>query len=104
MSRDPLLRCGFLVCPDCGKIGYPSEAVWISEDQILATYPRACSHRRDITWIVTPSELGAARIENPELCMPGRRCTGTTRAGNPCRSYASAGSPFCPQHASQEAS
>ena len=41
---DPVHHAGYLTCPICDAPGWPSEAEWLDDDSIIATYVPTCSH------------------------------------------------------------
>ena len=48
----PLHHAGYLDCPVCGARGYATEATWLDNDRILATYVPSCNHFSPETWVV----------------------------------------------------
>jgi hypothetical protein len=43
-SCNALHHAGYLTCPICGAPAWPSEATWLDNDSIVATYVPTCSH------------------------------------------------------------
>lgn len=41
---DPIHHAGYLTCPICDAPGWPSEAIWLDENFIAATYVPSCAH------------------------------------------------------------
>lgn len=94
MSRlDPLLAAGVNNCPTCRALGYPTTAVWLGDDLVLATYAAPCDHYGESTQLVVPSELASVKS----------RCAGWTAAGTPCRSWPRQDSRYCAAHDRQNA-
>lgn len=70
---DPLHHAGTVTCRTCGHRGYPTDAVALTEDTVLATYASECGHNRPTTWLV-------------DLFAPRRpQCWATTKAGRLCK-------------------
>lgn len=99
-DHDPILVAGFNTCRGCGAKSYPTDADWVGEELILATFTTTCqpgcSRRRDAARTVL-LELGAdpviPEVQRPRLC---RAIASTT--GRQCRGYAQPGSGYCHTH------
>ena len=39
----PVHHAGYLDCPLCGSKGYTTEATWLDDERILATYVPSCT-------------------------------------------------------------
>jgi hypothetical protein len=98
-DHDPLLVAGHIDCRGCGSRSYPTEAAWIGEDLILATYEVACEYdcgrRRDSGAVLLDlgSDQTVPLVPRPRRC---RAIASTTR--RPCRAYAPPGSGYCFHH------
>lgn len=86
-DHDPLIRAGSICCGTCGGLGYPTDAAWLDDGRILATFGAVCQHGPDGgTWIIDPAEY--ARHRNKWCHRPtkdGGRCRNRSRNGRPCR-------------------
>jgi hypothetical protein len=94
---DPILNAGFIRCQDCGRIAYPVDAISLDGGLILVTYAMACGHVPSGTMVVDTSTIPVMAVD-PDNWFSGRRCSGSTKRGRPCRAYARAGSLFCAAH------
>ncbi len=98
-QRDPLLYARFLKCATCHRVSFPTDAEWLDDELILATYPAACPHAPTITVVIEVRELIVAMAGiDTEKYLPRRRCAGTTTRGRSCRAFAQPGSDFCAAH------
>jgi hypothetical protein len=77
-GHDPLLRAGAIICPRCGRRGWPTAAAWCG-DLVLATYTPGCDHVAAGTWLVDPNQLTTDTRWCGEL---------TATTGAPCRNRA----------------
>ena len=48
----PVHHAGYLDCPLCGSKGYATEATWLDDERILATYVPSCTHVLPETMVV----------------------------------------------------
>ncbi len=94
---DPIMVAGLACCPVCARVTYPSEASWLDDTLIIASFPASCGHSRARTAVIDPKQL-PAMPGDPCRYVSDRRCAGRTRAGRPCRGYAETGSDFCSVH------
>jgi hypothetical protein len=95
---DSILFAGLASCPMCGRMAYPSDASWLDDRLIVATFPAPCAHSAARIVVIDPGQLPPTSGD-PSLHLPGRRCAGRTRrSGRPCRAYAEVGSDFCNLH------
>jgi hypothetical protein len=85
VSRDPYVAAGRSWCEKCQVWGLPTEAAWLTETLIVASYG-GCSH------------VASTRIVDPTELRPDVRCTATTKAGRRCHLDAGPGG-LCPTHA-----
>lgn len=69
---DPLLAAGYLDCARCGAAGFPTDAVWLAPDLLVAIYEGPCPH------------VSIARLVDTAQQGPPTRCLGTTLAGRRC--------------------
>lgn len=74
-DHDPMLRAGILTCPACGRVSYPTDAIWLDPRLTMATYPAPCEHTRGGTVVGDPADLGPNQLW----------CQAPTRGGDPCR-------------------
>ena len=72
MSQDPYVTAGRSWCEKCQVWGLPTDAAWLAEDVLVATYG-GCSHVA-ITRVVDTAEI-----------LPEARCTALTKLGRRCR-------------------
>jgi hypothetical protein len=49
---DPIHHAGYLTCPICEAPAWASEATWLDNDCILATYVPTCSHAAEQVSVV----------------------------------------------------
>jgi hypothetical protein len=95
---DPLLYAGLVACRACGERGHPVDAMWLTDDLIVATFAPPCPHAdRFVTMVVTPRELRPLDIEPGGQCER-TWCQATARTGQPCAKRAMRGSQFCAWH------
>jgi hypothetical protein len=99
-EHDPILVAGYNTCTVCGATSYPTDADWMGEELILATFATACRPncpRQRNPGRTVLLELGAdpaiPEVQRPRLC---RAIASTT--GRPCRGYAQPGSGYCHTH------
>lgn len=85
---DPLLAAGSVTCDTCRYQSFPSDATWLGDDLILATYPTGCTHIRTFTWLVKDGH----HVPRPP------RCDATTKAGTWCRARPLPQQPYCYVH------
>jgi len=97
---DALLYASLARCPLCGRAAFAVDAIWLDDQQILASYSRICVHVPAVVLTVTADE-----VEHPEesgvdveLLLSGRRCVGRNRHGAACGAPAAPGSLFCCWH------
>jgi hypothetical protein len=96
-NHDPILRAGLTRCRDCGRIAYPTDAVFLDGDLILVTYAMACEHMPSGTAVIDMATIPVIAVD-PNDWLSGRRCAGRTVKGRQCRAYARPGSLFCAAH------
>jgi hypothetical protein len=98
MNRtDPILAAGVNNCHVCLAVGYPTNATWLGEDQILATYAAPCEHVGESTHVLAPSQLRPLAKQYPTRCM------GITASDTWCRNRPRAGNRYCARHQDQGA-
>jgi hypothetical protein len=85
VNRDPYAAAGHLWCDQCQEWGFPTEAAWLAESLIVATYG-GCSH------VASTRTVDLAKI------LHDARCTALTKAGRRCHLDAGPGG-LCPVHA-----
>lgn len=98
-NHDPILVAGYNTCGTCGATSYPTDADWVGEGQVLATFASTCQpscpRRGPARTILL--EFGAdpviPEVQRPRLC---RAIAATT--GRRCRGYAQPGSGYCHHH------
>jgi hypothetical protein len=95
---DALLYASLRQCLQCGRAGYGTDAVWLDDDLILASYPRSCVHVHAAVVVVDVDRVLLEIPDDVELRLPGRRCAGRNRRNAPCRAPAEPGSAFCRWH------
>lgn len=93
-AHDPILACGVLRCPRCGRTAWPADAEWLPGGLVLATWPPGCGHRGAVTFVVDPGAL--ARFD--DWCSALAVTTGDL-----CRNRAAPGSGYCRQHGRKQA-
>lgn len=89
-GRDPLLVAGLIDCRTCGAVAYATDAAWIADTVILATYPSPCLHRPAETWTFDPFTMATSR-----------QCIGVRVDGKRCRAYRMRGHLYCRAHLSE---
>lgn len=95
VERDAILFAGVVRCGLCGRAGFPVDAGWLGDGLIIATYAAPCCHLRGGMVVMSPGVFPAGPEADWSRHVPGRRCAGRNRKGQPCRSYAQAGSDYC---------
>lgn len=90
--RDPLVAAGVIWCPGHRTETWPTDAVWLADDLLMAEFPDSCCHRGN-TRLVVPSTL------KPIV----DRCEGTTAADQRCRNRPLRGGSLCYHHQHQQA-
>jgi hypothetical protein len=48
----PVSHAGYFDCPICQAPAWPSEATWLDDDRIIATYVPTCEHAGPQTMVV----------------------------------------------------
>lgn len=99
---DALTAAGLRQCERCYRAAFPTDATWVNDRLILASFPRVCLHVPASTVLV----CACCVVEQPEhyrpadaeLLLPGRRCAGRNRRRRPCRAAAAPGSLYCCWH------
>jgi len=89
-SDDPLIHAGHVRCSTCRTASWPTDADWISETLILASYEAACEHATPHTWIVD-----ATAGPDPAAAL---FCSGRTATGALCRNKPRPGTTRCHWH------
>lgn len=100
LDQDPITVVGARQCGTCAAVGYPLDAMWISESLILVTYEASCRHAKSETVVIDPSTIVTTELELAKY-VRGRRCAGRNARRRPCRAYAQPGSDFCWSHQEQ---
>ena len=54
---NPVHHAGYLTCPACGAPGWPTEAEWLDNDTLVATYEPSCSHAHEPVTLVVGGEV-----------------------------------------------
>ena len=71
---DPSISAGHVICPACAAVAYPSDACWLNDALVIATFPSVCTHVPE-----------AMRVVSPVMLPLDRRCQAMTVAGNRCK-------------------
>lgn len=53
----PIHHAGYLVCPACYAPGYATEAAWLDDDRIIATFTPTCDHGPSETRVVSDGHI-----------------------------------------------
>jgi hypothetical protein len=100
LHHDPITVVGARQCGTCAAVGYPLDAIWVSDSLILVTYDASCQHVKSGTVVIDPASIVTTDLELARY-VRGRRCAGVNARRRPCRAYAQPGSDFCWSHRGQ---
>lgn len=56
----PVAHAGYLVCDVCHAPGYATEAAWLDDTRILATYGPGCDHAETVTMMLSDAAFDQA--------------------------------------------
>ena len=90
MTTDAFSAAGYVACPLSGAVVWPTDAAWLDEDLLVASFPApecdGCSHTAQV------------RIIRSSALPTSERCTAATRAGRRCTRRVAVGA-VCAVHA-----